>query len=336
MTLTKLAALTGTSVATVSKAFSGSAEISLATREKIFKAAKDIGCFDKYYKGPRERPIIALVFPESESEYYATEIGLLEKVLTSRGADTVIALTRFDHEREARLFRELVYRMKVDGVILAGSGSLIKNPDEIPLVTIGSCDRYINHADNIKVDLERAISDTVSLIKKYGHREVGFIGEQLTSTKLKLFKSAMRQNGLPLYDKYIVTANSRFTEAGESGMKALIDSGKVPSVIVAAYDQIAYGAMSYASAHGYKIPEDISFVGMDDISVTDYLDTPLTSIHIHLEDICEKVADLIFKRIENRHYREPRELILTTSLKLRKSLVRYEERQKQTDLYENS
>ncbi len=162
----------------------------------------------------------------------------------------------------------------------------------------------------------------ISLVKEYGHREVGFIGESLTSGKLALFRTAMRHNGLPVYDKYVAVSNKRFAEAGEDCMRSMIESGDVPSVIVAAYDQIAYGAMRYARERGYRIPEDISFIGMDDISVTDYLDVPLTSIHIHLEDVCDKVVDLIFKRMDNRHYRGRTQITVPVTLNLRKSLCR--------------
>ena len=136
MTLTKLAELSGTSIGTVSKAFSGSREISEQTRERIFAIAKEQGCFDKFYKDVRVRPMIALLFPEPESEYYGREIGMLERALNERGADMIISFTRFDPEQEARLFRELAYGMKVDGIILSGSGKSINNSDELPFIII--------------------------------------------------------------------------------------------------------------------------------------------------------------------------------------------------------
>ena len=98
MTLTQLAKLAKTSVGTVSKAFSGSREISEETRNRIYEIARESGCFDKYYKAPRSRPLIALMPPEPESELYGRDIGMIEKALTQSGADTIIAFTRFDAE----------------------------------------------------------------------------------------------------------------------------------------------------------------------------------------------------------------------------------------------
>ena len=109
MTLSQLAKLTGNSVGTVSKAFSGSHEISEETRNRIYEAAKEHGCFDKYYQAPRKRPLIALLPPEPESEYYGREMGMIENALTKKGAYTIIAFTRFDVNRQEELFRELAY-----------------------------------------------------------------------------------------------------------------------------------------------------------------------------------------------------------------------------------
>ena len=154
MTLSQLAKLTNTSVGTVSKAFAGSREISEETRNRIFEAAKKHGCFDKYYKAPRSRPLIALLPPEPEGEYYGREIGILEKALTERGADTIIAFTRFDPERETQLFRELAYGLRVDGIILWGTGRNIQNSDHIPLIAITAAPPPHN-ADVVRINLEK-------------------------------------------------------------------------------------------------------------------------------------------------------------------------------------
>ena len=321
MNLKTLAELSGTSVATVSKAFSGAKDISTQMREKIFSIAKESNCFNKYYKGPREKPVIALIFPESESEFYGRQIGLLEREIAKKGGDTVIAVTRFNAEREERLFSELVYRMGVDGVILCGKGSLIKNADRIPLVVIGEYEN-IDGADIVKSGYSDAMIDLIGLIKEYGHREIGYIGERLTMHKIDKLKRAMRKHGLAVKDEYFVTTDARFGASGEVGMKELIERGRLPSVIVTGYDQIAFGAMSYAKSVGYKIPEDISFVGIDDIMAADYVGVPLTSLHLHFEDECEKIVDLLFKKIDNRHYKAREQIRVSTSINLRESLMK--------------
>ena len=326
MTLYELARLANTSVGTVSKAFSNGRDVSKETRERIFALARANGCFDKYYKGPRDNRMIAVLCPESESEYYGRLVGTLEKSLSQRNADVILALTRFDHAREAHLFSELVYRANIDGIILIEGGHEIKNPDEFPLVILGKKgNKQVNHADYVVSELSRAIDDAVKTLKDYGHRRIAFIGERLTIEKMNAFCDAMRRHGLPLYKEYLISDSYRFVEAGERGMQKLIDQCNItefPSAVVTAYDHIAYGAMSCAQKNGFRIPEDISFIGMDDISVTDYLGVPLSSIGVRIEEVCDRVVDLIFQRIENRHYREREEIVIPARLQLRASVSR--------------
>ena len=320
MTLENIAKEAGVSVGTVSKAFRGSPEISKKTRDKIFGIAKANACFDKYYKVPRHRPVIALMPPEPESEYYGNEIGVLERALFLRGADTLIAFTRFSPEKEARLFRMLAYEMKIDGFILWSDGELIKNSDKIPLVALTSCDSTDNNAEIIKIDTDAAISKLAETLKSFGHTKVGFIGDKYSHKKREALRKAMRVAGIPIHNNYMIISDKRFADAGIDGMKKLVGCADIPTVIVAAYDEIAYGAMQYAENAGYKIPDDISFVGMDDISATKYLGVPLTSMHVELEKASDIIADIMFRKIEDKHYKERSEITIPVTLEMRDSL----------------
>jgi DNA-binding LacI/PurR family transcriptional regulator len=325
MTLMKLAELAGVSVATVSKAFSGSKEIGNTTREHIFALAKEHGCFEKYYKSPRKRPLIALIFPEPESEYYNRMIGIFERTLHEHGMDSVVAFSRFDEEREAELFREFSYRMQADGVIVGSSGRAIRNPDEIPLITFSKNRRKDSNSDTVNIDFEGAVTRLVETLKEYGHTKVGFLGETLTKEKEDLVRNALRRAGLSVRNSHFFTSKKRFMEAGEDGMRALIERGDLPSVIIASYDQIAYGAMKHAIQCGYRIPKDISFVGFDNISSASYLGIPLSSLHVDLEDTCQKIVSLLEKRIHNRHYREREPISVPVNLIERESIGRIQE-----------
>ena len=325
MTLKQLAQTAGVSVATVSKAFSWSREISESTRERIFELARQHGCFDKYYRGERARPLIALLSPEPESEFYAQSIGLLDLALRERGADMIVAFTRFDEVCEAQLFRELAYGLKVDAIIMWGAGKLIENNDQIPLIAITNAVDGPQNSDVIRVRMDEGMLQAVESIKAMGHTAVGFLGEKLTEARRIQFKDTMRRVGPPVHDKYIYVSEHRFERAGEDGMRALIDRGELPSAIVTAYDRIALGAAHYAKDHGYSIPEDISLVGIDDIPAAAHAGVPLTSLHTDLQEVCAQIVELVFKRIENKHYRSRTEIAVPVTVNIRDSLASIKE-----------
>ncbi len=328
MTLMKLAQLAGVSVGTVSKAFSGSREISEATRERIFTPAREQGCFDKYYKNPRTRPLIALIFPEPESEFYGRMIGILERVLHEKGADTVIAFSRFDREREADLFREFAYRLGVDGVIVSGTGSGIRNPESIPLITFSDQEYQGANADAVRIDLDRGIESLLQTAKEYGHTDFGFLGESLTVSTEQCFRKSVRKLGLRVCEEYIYRSGKRFMDAGEDGMRALIARGRVPDVIFAAYDYIAFGAIKYAQTAGYRVPEDISFIGINDLSTTPYMGIPLSSLRVDFEQVCKQIAALLFKRMDIRYYRERNRIVVPVTAVIRESLRKIDKAEK--------
>ena len=84
-------------------------------------------------------------------------------------------------------------------------------------------------------------------------------------------------------------------------MSELIDSGNLPTAIFCAYDYIALGAIKCAREHGLKIPDDLSIIGSDGITVGAYLETPLTSISIDSENVCETAIEILMKKIDNKY-----------------------------------
>ena len=296
MSIKRLAELTHTSPGTVSKAFRESPEISAKTKEEIFRVARAEGWFDKYYRGPRKEKLVGILCPEPSSELYGDMANRLSEILLEAGYDTVMGITAFDEERERRLFSQMVGRMAVAGVISLTRASAIKNPDRIPFVVSGSVAEGC-HASSVVGGLGDGIREAVAEVKARGHRRVGFIGEEKTTSKLSLWRSAMREEGLAVQDRYTVTVPRRFGEGGYLAMEQLLAGEDLPTAVFAAYDYMALGAMRCIRDRGLSVPEDISLVGMDDISVDAYLDVPLSSVTGDNEALCRRMARMLLEDI---------------------------------------
>ena len=74
----KIATVAKVSLSTVSKAFSGSKEISQETRDKIFSVAKELNCFDKYNQTKTLKKVIGIICPEIISEFYTNIVYNLQ------------------------------------------------------------------------------------------------------------------------------------------------------------------------------------------------------------------------------------------------------------------
>lgn len=317
MNLQAIANAAGVSVSTVSKAFSGSREISHETRERIFAIARKNGCFDRYNKNKFPKHIIAVLLPELVSEHYGAIGTLLDREITAAGGVMVASTTDFSVARTRELFDYYASYARADGIILVDPRGKVNNTGRTPAVAFSRIKQ--KNIDNIILDFYQGIEDCIRYLKELGHTEIGFAGEQLTSGKQKHVCDAMRRLGLPIKQEHIKITQTRFERAGEELAAAWLKDGRLPTAIITAYDHIAIGIIRYFLAHGVRVPEDVSVIGMDDIPVAPYFSTSLTSIHVYAEEACRTAVELILKKIKNQYYSTREEIVFPATFIARES-----------------
>ena len=72
---------------------------------------------------------------------------------------------------------------------------------------------------------------------------------------------------------------------------------------------------------GYQVPEDFSVVGIDNISASEYTDTPLTTIDTQPDEICLIAWDLMQKKQQSKYYRSNQRITISGKLILRESVA---------------
>ncbi|MGN1122661.1 MAG: LacI family DNA-binding transcriptional regulator, partial [Eubacteriales bacterium] len=319
MNLATLAKLAGVSVATVSKAFAGSEEISRETKERIFALARENGCFDKYNKNRFSKKVIAVICPEVQSEHYSSILTLLEKEITAHGGLMTVSVSNFSGEREAEQFAYFAFYCKADGILIINQQSFLNNTLNTPTVSIfpSTDGRQSKNMDVVLTDMHASIVKAVEYLKECGHRELGFAGERLTMGKLAYYKDALRRAGLAVRTDAIKISEARFEEAGMQIADEWLKEGSLPTAILAAYDYIALGIIKRLRQANRPVPQTCFVIGMDDISVVPYLDTPFSSIRTHMDEACRIAVELIFKKLENPYYRARQKLTVTSEFILR-------------------
>ena len=73
---------------------------------------------------------------------------------------------------------------------------------------------------------------------------------------------------------------------------------------------MAIGGMRYLKERGYKIPEDISIIGFDDIEAAYHAVPPLTSMKVFKEEIGALAIETLAKLIENNQRLPEKKLVL--------------------------
>lgn len=322
MTMRELAKLANVSISTVSKAFNEAEDINEKTKQHIFALAKQHGCYGQFYKGKYPEKVIAIICPEINSNYYAQLIDHLSKQIEASGALCLVSADHFSVSAQAKLIEYFISFLKVDGLIVFSLRSHLKKAYDTPIVSLfGTAE---NDVDSVRVDIEKAMREAISLFTEYGHTSIAFIGENLTQSKVKLFEAAMLAAGNEHYT--LVQSNRRFEKAGIDGVQQLLKTGARFSALVCAYDEIAYGAIKELRKHGIAVPQDVSVVGIENSTTSEYTETSLTTIDTRPEDMCTIAWDLLQKKLKNKYFRVRQSIMVSPKLILRESLAQHKEK----------
>ncbi|NBK93883.1 LacI family transcriptional regulator [bacterium 1XD21-13] len=327
-TLKDIAKKAGVNVSTVSRALNNSKEISKDTRDLVQKIAKELDYEPNYSARVlvgKKTKTIGVIVPEVSSNYFATMIDTIENGLQDKGYSLLIGLSH--HKLENELYNlKVFWNRKVDGILIAGSMNdkinplldLIKN-DGIPVVLIHS---FINHQnyDYVAIDDVYGLSKLVSFLKEQGHQSLGYIASELASRfRIRALKQIIKENGMELKTKYIKIGEEANELCGYKYMNEILKERVIPTAIIAAYDYIAIGAMRALYENGFRIPEDISIVGYDNIRESKYLRCPLTTISPPIEKMVNICLEIMFDKIMNKPSEDIHHIFLKPDLIVRSS-----------------
>lgn len=204
--------------------------------------------------------------------------------IASAPADGVVILGRYD--KQVLNFFTKHYKH----IIYAGLNPMVTKYDQVV------CDgTEITHA-------------AIAYLNELGHTKIGYIGEQSNEVRYSAFKKTLKDLELPFMQKN--TANVKLSmEGGYRGACHLIKNKADITAIFCANDNTAIGAIRALREHGYRVPEDISVIGVDDIETSQYLSPMLTTVHIPIEELGQMTAKILIDRINGGH-RIPLKVVL--------------------------
>ncbi|RPJ42403.1 MAG: LacI family transcriptional regulator, partial [Chloroflexi bacterium] len=112
---------------------------------------------------------------------------------------------------------------------------------------------------------------------------------------------------------------------GKTAAQELIQSGIPFSAIFSSNDAMAIGAMRALLDSGYRIPNNVSIVGVDDIILASYCEPPLTTVTQPKYDAGCQAMSFLIERIGSGYNQGPRNVLLNTELVQRNSCIPFSE-----------
>jgi len=325
VTMKDVAHKCGVSLATVSKALNGYADIGSETTELVRATARDMG----YLPNSAARALktnrsynIGVLFVDKTScglahEYFSSVLNSLKVEAERLGYDITfiskdIGNFKMDYYEHAR------YR-NCDGVVIASID--FADPDvirlvesDIPVVTI---DHVFNNRTAILSDNVGSMDEIVKTVYDKGHRRIAFIhGEDTSVTKKRLgtfYKSCMNL-GIDVPDEYVKAALYHDPKLSGLATRELLALKNRPTCILYPDDFSFLGGMTELERQGLRIPEDISVVGYDGILLSQALRPRLTTLRQDAETIGREAATKLVDAIENPKLFVPTQIIVPGTL----------------------
>ena len=154
-----------------------------------------------------------------------------------------------------------------------------------------------------------------------GHRKIACITGpmEMESSRKRLngYKAVMAENGLD-WDGMIVEGD--FTQKG--GILAAKEmEGRDYTAVFAFNDMMAIGVCNSLHENGFRVPEDVSVVGFDDISMAAYMFPPLTTMHQPLFEMGQGAMEMLLSAMEDKTSGEYKEKRFDLTLVERKSVA---------------
>lgn len=330
ITIKDIAEKAGVSYTTASLVLSGKGKISKETQEKIFKVASELG----YISNRRTQEGISLIAFIDGTHYtggfYMPLIqGVIDR-LRDEGYYTNLDI-RGDYGPEEFIKRKEVLENipnNSNGILILSHWSL--SIDELlpfldnkrPFIVLGGSISGFER-NFVTAEHYRGAFEVVEYLIKLGHRDIAHIsgpkGHQHAELRLKGYIDALNKHNVPIREEYILEGDYHKKSAVEA-MKKILNLKPLPSAIFVANDNMALAAMQVAKDNGLKVPEDISFVGFDDIHAAGLADPPLTTVRQPLYEIGRDGAEMLIGLLESGNlFVESR--MLRASLVTRKSVI---------------
>ena len=316
ITLSKIAKEAHVSVSTASKAFSGSSEVNEETRQLVFEVAKRYGCFKKFFNAKYSKYVVAIICPEFSSIHYTNYLSCLSRYLEQENCEICVAESAFSAKREMELVDYYYKHADVDAIVVIEPHNKISGYHEVPVLLIGPINKD-NDCATLFCDVDSALVESIDYLIGKKVTAIGFIGEALTSRKLKYFQRILADKGLNCNEAHIQTAQQRFEAGGYEAMEKILTATPLPRAVICAYDNMAIGAIRCINDHGLRVPEDIAILGMDNIPQAPYLVPPLASIDSKTDFLCRLAVDTVIDQINGKEV--PLKQSISSTLQIRES-----------------
>ncbi|SHM74184.1 LacI family DNA-binding transcriptional regulator [Roseibium suaedae] len=305
-TLKDLAEASGLSIATVSKVLNNRDGASPANREKVLKLAADMGYQARGSKAavPERLTLVMLDRFVTNNTFYNE---IVDGVLAEAGNELIATDVRV-------LASATLCASDIEQLLAESPGPLVLigidrrditeavHRSATPAVIINGMDRDMN-ISSVSPDYHFGGWAATSALLDLGHRDIVHVTHPYRESikrRLDGFRDALEEAGIAFDpDRHLLDLgdpNLVSIEARASIERFLDKRGSVPTAFFCVADIVALAAIQALKGRGLSVPEDVSVIGFDDLSIGAHSNPPLTTVRIDRQQLGRKAVRLLLER----------------------------------------
>jgi LacI family transcriptional regulator len=315
MTINDIARICGVTKGTVNRALHDKPGISPKTKAEILRVVEEQRFFPDYRAkslATGKTQTIGLLLPNIVNQAFATIATLIENEFWKKGYLLHLALSDDDASREERYLSFFLNR-KIDGLIIF---PVNKEPQGlkrimdagIPVVILLN-NLDISEADSVLLNEKKSFASITRYVLSLGHRRILYLdgyrryteryNDHINRERYTGVLEAFEEAGL---DPAATLSTKEFDPLfyGSGDMKPLEDyfSGfRRPSAVICFHDRIAIWLLVRLERAGFRVPEDFSLTGFDDIEELQNLKPGLTTLRNPLSAVAHEALRLLLEQI---------------------------------------
>lgn len=309
VSIRKISEMTGFSPATVSNALNGKKGVNRKTAERIFEVAEQLG----YNLNEKITKIRFLIFRRNgliidDSAFHPAVIEGVEKQAKEMGYETIFTYVDINDQESYFQIKSIVQDTSA-AVVLLGTEmmeedfQLFANAKCHIILLDGWSDTYF--FDAVLISNTDASCRAVEYLIQNGHKKIGYIGGDFRIQAFKYreigYRRMMEKYNFPIENKYRILVGTKIDTAYEKMKEYLSQNPEMPTAFFVDNDTIAIGVMRALQERGYKIPDDVSIVGFDDLSFGMVSNPPLTTVHVYKREMGEIAVRELAEAMNNKN-----------------------------------
>ena len=332
MDIRDIAARSGYGVGTVSRVINDQPNVSDRARKRILAVMAECGYEPnsnaRYLKMRQQTPVAAFVMGVG-NRLFDDILGPLQASLAAEGEE--VAVTYLDDDaREVRAAVDYQHARNPKAMVFLGGEpryfAEAFHEIEVPsvLVTNSAAGLGFANLSSVTIDNEAAAARAIEHLWERGHRRIGIVGgsrteNNVSAQRLSGAEAALRERGVSFDYERDYEPCSFLERGGYDAVQRLLDRTGDLTAVFALGDVIAFGALRAIADRGLSVPGDISLVGFDDTSFSQFSVPRITTIRQSSALLAERAAEALLAGMrgaaEATHELVPFELVERESVR---------------------